>query len=151
MTDIISLLLRHPDWLIAIVLFLMGWYFGSRAERKHLASLAQAERQLSAIIVSSERFIKPNAKHGVLVTGSVVIAQDRFKLVWASVLGLFGKNLTVYESLLDRARREALVRAKQMAYQQNCTHIYGIRFEMSQIDGGGVEVLAYGTAVHQES
>lgn len=145
--DIEAVLFRYADWIFAIVLFVVGWYFGARAEKKHLASLQKDESDLAHITVSSERFFEPvGVRDSVFVTGSVVIAQDRFKLVMAAIMSLFGKNLTVYESLLDRARREAVVRAKSQADKAGCDTIYGLRFEMCDIDGG-VEVLAYGVAV----
>ncbi len=145
--DIVSILLRHPDWLIGLVLICVGFYFGRRAERKHLASLAHDEAAYQHIRVSSERFYTPMASTAPeLLTGSVVIAQDRFKMTAAWVLSLFGKNLTVYESLLERARREAVVRVKRAAASAGCTALYGLRFEMTEVSGG-VEVLAYATGV----
>ncbi|MBE9578350.1 MULTISPECIES: YbjQ family protein [Moraxella] len=146
--DIIKLILNNPQIVIAIILFGVGWYFGTANERKHLATLDNDERLLGHIIISSERFFAPTVQaDGMLVMGSVSIAQDRFKLVFADFLSLFGKNLTVYESLLDRGRREAIVRMKRQAYEHGYNQVYGIRIETSAVDGGGVEVLAYGTAV----
>lgn len=147
--DIIGLFLNNLQIIIAIVLFGVGWYFGTANERKHLASLDEDEYLLGHVIVSNERFFKPTTyEDGLLVMGSVSIAQDRFKLVWAGILSLFGKNLTVYESLLERGRREAVVRMKRIASEHGYNQIYGVRIETSSIDGGGVEVVAYGTAVH---
>ena len=136
-----------------LVLFLVGWFFGARHERQHLARLAIAEAKLSHIMVSTERFYVPNTvadSRGELVLGSVVIAQDYFKMVIAKVLSFFGKNLTTYESLLERARREAVVRMRMQAQQKGYNHIYGLRFEVSNINqmGSMVEAIAYGTAVH---
>lgn len=135
-----------------LILFVVGWFFGSRHERQHLARLLISEQELSHIIVSTERFFQPKmAAHteGALVLGSVVIAQDYFKMVIARVLSLFGKNLTTYETLLDRARREAVVRMRTQAQAQGYNHIYGLRFEVSNINqrGSMVEAIAYGTAV----
>lgn len=135
-----------------LVLFIVGWFFGSRHERQHLARLAIAEAELSHIIVSTERFYVPKLvahSEGELVLGSVVIAQDYFKMVIAKVLSIFGKNLTTYETLLERARREALVRLRTQAQAKGYNHIYGLRFEVSNINqlGSMVEAIAYGTAV----
>lgn len=135
-----------------LVLFIVGWFFGARHERQHLARLAIAEAELSHIIVSSERFYQPivvQDSQGELVLGSVVIAQDYFKMVIARVLSIFGKNLTTYETLLERARREALVRLRTQAHIKGYNHIYGLRFEVSNINqlGSMVEAIAYGTAV----
>lgn len=135
-----------------LVLFIVGWFFGSRHERQHLARLAIAEAELSHIIVSTERFYQPELatnSQGELVLGSVVIAQDYFKMVIAKVLSFFGKNLTTYESLLERARREAVVRMQAQAHVKGYNHVYGLRFEVSNINplGSMVEAIAYGTAV----
>lgn len=135
-----------------VILFVVGWFFGSRHERQHLAQLLISEKELNHIIVSTERFYIPILiadSQGELVLGSVVIAQDYFKMVIARVLSLFGKNLTTYETLLDRARREALVRMRMQAYEKGYNHIYGLRFEVSNINqtGSMVEAIAYGTAV----
>lgn len=135
-----------------VILFVVGWFFGARHERQHLAQLAISEKALKHIIVSTERFYQPalaDGTQGELVLGSVVIAQDYFKMVIARVLSIFGKNLTTYETLLERARREALVRMRTQAHAKGYSHIYGLRFEVSNINqlGSMVEAIAYGTAV----
>lgn len=135
-----------------LVLFVVGWFFGARHERQHLARLQISELELKHIIVSTERFYQPKMSpdtQGDLVIGSVVIAQDYFKMIIARVLSLFGKNLTTYETLLDRARREAIVRMRMQAQVSGYNHIYGLRLEVSNINqlGSMVEAIAYGTAV----
>ena len=133
--------------LIWLVLIAIGWYFGARAERGHLKSLMADEQKYQHIQVSSERFYEPKGvNESILVVGSVVIAQDKFKQAVAAILSLFGKNLTVYETLLDRARREVVLRAKRQANDAGCHALYGLRFEMTEVQGG-VEILAYGVAV----
>nr|WP_227539032.1 heavy metal-binding domain-containing protein [Moraxella catarrhalis] len=133
--------------LIWLVLVTTGWYFGARAERGHLKSLMADEQKYQHIQVSSECFYEPKGiNESILVVGSVVIAQDKFKQVVAAMLSLFGKNLTVYETLLDRARREVVLRAKRQANDAGCHALYGLRFEMAEVQGG-VEILAYGVAV----
>ncbi|WP_296240085.1 MULTISPECIES: YbjQ family protein [unclassified Psychrobacter] len=147
--SLIQMLINYAPF---ILLFAAGWFFGSRHERQHLAQLSIAEQELSHIMVSSERFYVPKLvanTEGELVLGSVVIAQDYFKMIIARVLSIFGKNLTTYETLLDRARREALVRMRTEAQAKGYNHIYGLRLEVSNINqlGSMVEAIAYGTAV----
>jgi len=61
--------------------------------------------------------------------------------------------MTSYESLIDRGRREAILRMKQEARKLNADYVFNIKMETSSISKGGgnsigsVEVLAYGTAV----
>lgn len=145
--ELLELALRHFDWLMSIFLFVIGWYFGMRAERRHLSRLAHDEQKYRHISVSSERFYEPSGvSESMLVIGSVVIAQDYFKVVAARLLSFFGKNLTVYESLLDRARREAVVRAKSQAAASEFHALYGLRFEMTEV-GRGIEMIAYAVAI----
>jgi uncharacterized protein YbjQ (UPF0145 family) len=89
-----------------------------------------------------------------LVDGSVVISVDYFKHFVASLKNFFGGALNSYESLLDRARREAILRMKEKA--PNSDMIINLKLETSSIgkEGGSsgkgvltVEVLAYGTAI----
>ena len=138
---------------IFIILFSVGWFFGRRHERAHLNDLAKSEKVLGHIIVSNERFYQPQLaehSHGELVIGSVVIAQDYFKMIVAGIMNLFGLNLTTYETLLDRARREALVRMRLQAKYLSYNQIYGVRLEVTNINqmGSMVEAIAYGTAVN---
>ena len=139
--------------IVFIGLFFLGWVFGRLNEGDHLKRLDVAEKELGHIIVSSERFYQPkisDGTQGVLVMGSVVIAQDYFKMIIARILSLFGKNLTTYETLLDRARREAVLRMKLEAQFLGYNQVYGLRLEVTSINltGSMVEAIAYGTAVY---
>lgn len=139
--------------IVFIGLFFLGWVFGRFNEGDHIRKLDIAEKEVGHIIVSSERFYQPKIAaetQGVLVMGSVVIAQDYFKMIIARLLNLFGKNLTTYETLLDRARREAILRMKLEAQFMGYNQIYGLRLEVTSINltGSMVEAIAYGTAVY---
>jgi len=89
------------------------------------------------------------------VMGNVVISQDYFKRVVASIKGIFGGNIGVLEPLLERARREALLRMKGVAHARGYGTIINVRIETSTLasarrDGkgtAGVEILAFGTAI----
>lgn len=149
MSELINLFINIA---VPLILFTIGWYFGTHNERKHLRELSDDEAMLGHIILSSERFYEPamlGDSQGELVLGSVVIAQDYFKMTIASLLNLIGRNLTTYETLLERARREAIVRMKQQAQAMGHNQIYGVRLEVTNVDEVGkmVEAIAYGTAV----
>jgi uncharacterized protein YbjQ (UPF0145 family) len=68
---------------------------------------------------------------------------------------MIGGRLTSYESLLDRARREAILRMKESAILSGGKIIVNVRIETTSISKhsnslysiGSVEVVAYGTAV----
>ncbi|MEG2885479.1 MAG: heavy metal-binding domain-containing protein, partial [Acinetobacter sp.] len=80
---------------------------------------------------------------------NVVISHDYFKYIIAQIQNFFGGNLTTYESVVERARREAIVRLKQEAEKIGAKHIMGLRLSTTELgmQGGMVEVFAYGTAI----
>jgi uncharacterized protein YbjQ (UPF0145 family) len=92
-----------------------------------------------------------------MVTGNVVISVDYFKTVVAGLRNLVGGNINAYESLLDRARREAVLRMQEQAVLRGAEAVINLKFETARIAGnagkgiGSVEVLAYGTALSRTS
>lgn len=141
------------DLIVFLVLLLLGYVFGQRAEKRHFKSIIERERQLRDILVFSERRIPDADKlEGVLVCGSVVVSVDFFKRFVAGLRNLVGGRVSSYESLLERARREAILRLKEEARQRGAQSVWNIRLETSSIykgsgqSIGAVEVLAYGTA-----
>ncbi len=137
-----------------VVLMLLGYFFGSVAEKKHYQSILKREAELRHIVVIPQRFPRvANVTESFLVTGSVVISVDYFKRFLATLRMLFGGRLTSYESLLDRARREAILRLQAQAQSHNAKYVYNLKFETSSISKGqkdrvgSIEVLAYGTAL----
>jgi len=136
-----------------IVLLAIGIIFGRTNERNHLKRLQADEAALSHIKVLNIKTMPDNlAQGGALVRGNVVIAVDYFKVVMSSIRMIFGGRLNSYETLLDRARREAIVRMQKDAQSLGADAIYNIRVEFSAIGQrpqkiGGAELLAYGTAV----
>jgi uncharacterized protein YbjQ (UPF0145 family) len=153
------------DGLLDLALFLgllsVGLFFGRAAERRHFRELARREAELREILVFNER--RPPAdrgfRSGALVVGSVVIAEDYFKRVAAGLRSFFGGRLGVYESLMDRGRREAIVRMKQEARRIGATMVFNVRLETSSLSedrGRGspmfsAEFIAYGTALVPDS
>lgn len=140
---------------IFISLLLLGYIFGRRAEANHYKSISKREDDFRDIFLSTSRL-----PHGdyvfhdtTLVQGSVVVSVDYFKVVIAGLKSIVGGRLTAYESLLDRARREAILRMQQQAQDVGAQAIINTKLETSQISGnagkgvGSIEVLAYGTGM----
>ncbi|MEE8294696.1 MAG: heavy metal-binding domain-containing protein [Sphingomonadales bacterium] len=143
-------------WIIVIPL-LIGFVFGRIAEARHYKSLIRREAELAEILVFSDRLIPDEFNgHGGLVVGSVVLSNDYFQKLMAGLKGIFGGNIKPYESLLVRARREAVLRMKAEAKSKGGTSVFNVKLETSIIGGGGrrtttsIEVLAYGTAVFRD-
>lgn len=133
---------------IFVILFAVGWGFGRHAERKHLKELEAQEKRLAYIRLDSSRF-KTSDHLGQLVSSNVVISHDYFKYVIANIQNFFGGRLTSYESVVERARREAVVRLKLEAEKLGAAQIMGLRLSTTELgmQGGMVEVFAYGTAI----
>lgn len=140
--------------IVFVVMMVLGYIFGSKAEKKHYQSIIKREAELRHIVVIPQRFPRvASVKETFLVTGSVVISVDYFKRFLATLRMLFGGRLNSYESLLDRARREAVLRMQAQAQSHQATYVYNLKFETSSISKGqkdrvgSIEVLAYGTAL----
>ncbi|QXW26740.1 YbjQ family protein [Acinetobacter johnsonii] len=134
--------------LVFVILFTVGWTFGRHAERKHLNELEVQEKRLAYIRIDNNRF-QTSENFGQMVSSNVVISHDYFKYVIANIQNFFGGRLTSYESIVDRARREAVVRLKLEAEKMGATHIMGLRLSTTELgmQGGMIEVFAYGTAI----
>lgn len=144
------------DLILFLVLLLLGFVFGQIAEKRHFKSIIEREKTLRDILVFSERRI-PDAERleGILVCGSVVVSVDFFKRFVANLRNLVGGRVSSYESLLERARREAVLRMKEEARRKGASGIWNLRLETASIykgaaqSVGAVEVVAYGTAVRE--
>lgn len=142
---------------IPVLLLALGFFVGGMRERGHLKKLALREQQLADIAVTDLKSFPGgvgDGQHPAMVMGSAVIATDYFKNVLAGFRRIFGGEVKAYLSLMQRARREALIRAKIEARRKGHNAICNIRYETADIGGMSssgkasamVEVLAYGTS-----
>lgn len=144
---------------ITVILVVVGYTFGSAKERRHFAELAAAEARYQHILVSDQKHLPIGweASQPVLVTGSVVVATDYFKNFTAFFRNLFGGRIIGLERLVERGRREAIVRMLDQAYQHRANAVWCVRIETSCIgadenkSASGIEVVAYGTAMLVQS
>ena len=136
--------------IIFAILFCVGFGFGRYNERKHFRYLDEQEQRLAYIRVNNSRFAV-SGYSGQMISSNVVISHDYFKYAIANVQNILGGRLTSYESVVERARREAIVRLKLEAEKIGATQIMGIRLSTTELgmQGGMVEVFAYGTAIQQ--
>jgi uncharacterized protein YbjQ (UPF0145 family) len=140
--------------ILFLVLLSLGYFIGQIAERRHYRSILEREERLNSLpaIASRHPPTEPHY-HQALVTGSTVVSVDYFKRFLAALRNLFGGRVTSYESLLDRARRESLLRMKQQAKALGAAMVFNVKYETASISKGrgktigSVEILAYGTAL----
>lgn len=136
------------------VLLLVGYVVGQYLEGRHYKSIREREANLVHLPVTDLKrpLRQDDLIEGVCVGGSVVISVDYFKRFIAGLRNLIGGNVTTYETLIDRGRREAILRMKESA--MDADEIINVRIETSSISKGSknnrigsVEVYAYGTAL----
>ncbi len=141
--------------IIFLILIAVGYTAGTINEKKHYKAIEAREQAF--LIMPAVTFWKASMTNAVilkaeLVSGNAVIAVDYFKQFLAGLRKIFGGPVRSYESLLDRARREAILRMKEAA--GNASIIVNVRIETSTIGQSGrrqnatcVEAIAYGTAL----
>lgn len=144
----------------AVGLIVLAYFIGSSIEKKHFKSLRLREAKLNKMSwhnLGKKKHHK-NVDESKLFTGHVVIAQDHFKSFIAGLISLVGGRMSVYESLLDRGRREALCRLREKAARWGADELIHVRFETSTLGvnqgkqkSGVIEVLAYGTALKRSN
>ena len=140
---------------MVLILLVIGYGVGTHLERRHYDDIRARESRSSDFPVITFRSV-PTAwrvDSCRLVTGSVVVSVDYFKRFLASLRLLVGGRVKSYEPLLDRGRREAMLRMKESAMDQGFDAVINVRLETSRLANSsergtaGVEMLAFGTAV----
>lgn len=138
------------EYALFAVMLVLGFGFGQLNEQRHYKSIRQREQQMSALPAIASRHPPENAHYQQqMVIGSVVVASDYFKSFVANLVNFFGGRIRSYEPLLDRGRREAMLRLKQHAKTHGATMVFNVKYETSRIGGRvtTIEVMAYGTAL----
>ena len=142
---------------LPLFLLVAAYFIGNAREQRHYSSIRAREREWQRLPAITFRHPPPSWEVGDsgLVTGSVVISVDYFKRFLAGLRNFVGGSVKSYETLLDRARREALLRLKADATRRGFNAIINVRLETTRMAnarrGGegiaGLEVLAYGTGL----
>jgi len=142
---------------LPLLLIIIGRVVGSRIERMHYESILEREARFEKQpAYSTKRFEAPASIGSAhLAIGSVVVSVDHFKRFVSGFRMLIGGEVRGYSSLIERARREAILRMKES--QPDADAYINTRIETSSISSttgnqgmGTIEVLAYGTAVHYD-
>lgn len=142
--------------IIFLVLIALGYFAGSRIESKHYKSIEDRERKflkMPAVTLKTPPCSEDDIASSRVALGNAVISIDYFKRFLAGLRNIFGGRVSSYETLVDRARREAILRMKEMV--PGADMIVNMRIETSSIGKssnkkgklGSVEALAYGTAI----
>jgi uncharacterized protein YbjQ (UPF0145 family) len=142
---------------IQLAFLVVIYFIGTRwIEKRHYESIKRRENivvhKLPTFSIQKEIDLS-QVEQVWLVMGSTVISIDAFKKFIAGLVNLLGGRVKVYESLLDRAKRESVLRMQEQAIKQGASSIINVRIETSPAAQtskntvGSIEVLAYGTAL----
>jgi len=143
--------------ILSLFMLLGVWISGGIIERRHLKNLLLLESGSRDLLAVTIEDLPPDwhVESSELVMGNVVVSLDYFKRFAARIKGIFGGNISAFEPLLERARREAMIRMKGVAQARGYDTIINVRLETATMassrgDGkgtAGIEILAYGTAI----
>ena len=139
----------------------VGYFVGGKRDKAHFEDLDSREQATAAMTITDLKSFPQAASDtsAKMYVGQVVIASDYFKSMIASLSTIIGGELSTYQTLVSRARREALLRVKEQAQSDGFNAVCNIRFETSNIassSSGGkgiaaVEMLCTGTAYKVEN
>lgn len=143
--------------LIFAALLALGLFVGGYIERKHFADLDQREEATQNMLVTQIKTYPAVSfeKQPTFLCSEVVISSDYLKTFLSGIRKFFGGELKSFRTILERARREALVRLKEDASSQGYDAICNVRLETAAIAGKGAgsknkvmmaSIIATGTA-----
>lgn len=139
---------------IPLLIITVALITGSTLEKRHYRSIDKREKKYGYVPLINGKKYPANRPIAAarFVSGSVVISYDHFKRLLAGLRMVFGGEVKSYVSLVDRGRREAILRMKEKCLDADL--IVNLRVDTSSIFKGGkrrslgsVEVFAYGTAL----
>lgn len=144
------------DLILILLLLIITYMTGSIIERNHFKNIKQREIKLikkPIVNYDSKKFQTDRpVKKVELVVGEVVISGDYFKNFVAGLKNFFGGRLTPFESVLDRGRREAILRMREKA--KDASIIVNTKIETVLLNNIYMSnsvpqcaIIAYGTAI----
>jgi uncharacterized protein YbjQ (UPF0145 family) len=123
--------------LLVVVPLLGGLLIGRWTEGRHFKSLDQREAQNAGFLITQVKtFPFATAQtHPTILYGEAAIACDYFKAFAGGLRKLFGGEMKSYQTLLVRARREALQRIVEQARAAGYNAVCNVRYQSADIGG----------------
>jgi len=85
-----------------------------------------------------------------LVRGVTVRSRSILGTIGASLETIVGGNITLFESMCEKTREQALDLMMEHAVERGANAVIGVRYDATEVMQGVTEVIAYGTAVQVE-
>lgn len=129
---------------VPVVLISIGLTIGRLVERRHLRCIAVRRAALSHMLVSDLRSFPGHADGAVhgpvpqLIMAEAVIAADYLKSLLAALRKIVGGELRSYQSLMHRAREEAMLRVMEQAQSLGYDAVCNVRLYTTDIAGAVV-------------
>lgn len=153
---IIAVFLLCIQVLPFVVLICLGLFVGRYREKAHFRDLDLREAAASDMLVTDIKTFPGGCASDLTPTmcvAEVTIATDYLKNFLASLRNIFGGEVRSYRTLMERARREAMLRVVEEAREKGYDAVCNMRFETADIGGATTRrkvamcsVLASGTA-----
>ena len=136
----------------------LGLLVGGTIERKHFQNLELREQQTQHMMVTQLKTFpgaKPSNLTPTMLVSETVISSDYLKSFLGGLRNIFGGEVRSFQTLLERGRREAILRLKEESMQLGYDAICNIRIETADIGGRSANkkkqivmasILATGTA-----
>jgi uncharacterized protein YbjQ (UPF0145 family) len=85
-----------------------------------------------------------------LVRGITVRSRSVFGTIGASLQTIVGGNITLFETMCEQTREQALDLMMEHAAERGANAVIGVRYDANEVMQSVTEVIAYGTAVQVE-
>jgi len=85
-----------------------------------------------------------------MVRGIRVRSRSIFGTLGASLQTIVGGNITLFETMCEQTREQALELMTAHAAERGANAVVGVRYDATEVMQGVTEVIAYGTAVQVE-
>ena len=140
--------------IVVLVMLMLGFFIGGANERRHFRSLESRETAMSNLVTTqSKHFLSPTTGGNppCLLVSEVVIASDYLKTFLAALRNIFGGEVRSFETLIERGRREAVLRVQEHARELGYNAICNVRLNTAEVGGRRVAmaaVICTATAYH---
>jgi uncharacterized protein YbjQ (UPF0145 family) len=124
--------------LFVVPLLVCGLLIGRTVERRHLAQLQAAESARGDFLVTQSKSFPhaaPSDAPPALLAAEVVIASDYLKTFLSAWRNLFGGEMRSFSLMVDRAKREALVRLVDQAQAAGYNGLCNVRIDTVDLGG----------------
>lgn len=128
--------------LIQVLLFvgpivICGLIIGRTVEKRHFASLQAREAESDVLVTQLKSYPKATAAElaPACVMAEVVIGSDYLKSWLSAWRNLFGGEMKSFQSLQERAKREAILRLSEQAQGMGFNAVCNVRISAADIGG----------------